>query len=81
MPNRPTHVAVAFPVGAIAAGYKANSLNGLPFLWEVLGGGIGALAGGIAPDFIDPPTDPNHRSSGHAVVPAVLAGRAAAGRP
>src|SRR5437016_765198 len=77
MPNRPTHLAIAFPLGAMAAGYKANSLNGLPLLWEVLGGGIGALAGGIGPDLIDPPTDPNHRGGGHALVPAVFAGTVA----
>lgn len=79
MPNRRTHIAIAFPVGAIAAGYKANCLNGLPFLWEVVGGGLGAAAGGIWPDVIDPPTDPNHRCAGHALVPAVTAGRVALG--
>ena len=47
MPNKPVHLAVAIPVGTIVAAHKANEINGLPYFWEVLGGGIGAWPEGL----------------------------------
>lgn len=75
MPNKPMHLAVAIPVGVIIAANKANIFNGLPYFFEVVGGGIGAAVGGLVPDWVDPPRNPNHRSAGHSVATTITAGR------
>jgi hypothetical protein len=75
MPNKPVHLAVAIPVGTFAAAHKASNINGLEYFWEVLGGGVGALAGGLGPDIMDPPTHPNHRGLGHSLVANITVGK------
>lgn len=77
MPNRPTHLAAAVPLGTLAAAYKARELSGLQYAAEVAGGALGGAVGGLGPDWIDPPTSPFHRGVGHsAAVSCVLTGLA-----
>lgn len=77
MPNRNTHLAVAVPLGTIAAAHKAREMNGLQYIAEVAGGTIGSVLGGLGPDRMDPPTSPLHRGIGHSIaVSCVLTGLA-----
>lgn len=76
MPNRKTHTDVGVYAGAATAAYKArNADNAVDFFAELAGGAIGGYFGALAPDKIDPPTSPNHRSTGHGIVPLAAAGR------
>ena len=75
MPSRRMHLAIAVPIGTIMAANKANHLNGLPYFWEVVGGALGAVGGGIGPDWPDPPATPNHRGLGHSLILAVSVGK------
>jgi len=75
MPNRPMHLAIAVPIGTIMAANKANHLNGLRYSWEVVGGALGAVGGGIGPDLTDLPATPNHRGLGHSLILAVSVGK------
>jgi len=69
MPNADFHCPVAALTGAAAALALAPQ-NGKAALLEALGGAIGGLLGGSAPDVFDPPTSPRHRSFGHGVLTA-----------
>ena len=66
MPNADFHCPVAALTGAAAALALAPQ-DGKGALFEVLGGAVGGLLGGSAPDVFDPPTSPRHRSFGHGV--------------
>lgn len=77
MPNRSAHLAAAVPIGTMIAAHKACELSGLQYLAEVAGGAIGGAAGGLCPDWVDPPISPFHRGAGHSLaVSCVLTGLA-----
>jgi len=73
MPSRDIHR----PVGAVAgAGYSAYRAHlryrrrpapAVPVVAETIGGFAGGWLGGAMPDWIDPPTSPNHRNFGHGI--------------
>jgi len=67
MPNADFHCPVAALTGATAALALAPQ-DGKAALLEALGGAVGGLLGGSAPDVFDPPTSPRHRSLGHGVL-------------
>lgn len=75
MPNKPIHLAVAIPVGTIIAACKANICKDLTYFAEVVGGGMGAAAGGLVPDWVDPLRSPNHRNAGHSVATTITVGK------
>ena len=52
--------------------YKSRSRPAAPIAAETAGGMVGGWLGGALPDWIDPPTSPNHRNFGHGV--ATVAG-------
>lgn len=63
------HRKIGFAVGGIASWCLAT---GQPFgsrVLETLGGALAGVAGAKAPDWIDPPISPHHRSLGHGLVP------------
>jgi hypothetical protein len=66
MPNADFHLPVAALAGAAAALTLAPQ-DGKAALLELLGGAVGGLLGGSAPDVFDPPNSPRHRSVGHGV--------------
>ena len=66
MPNADFHCPVAALTGAAAALTLAPQ-DWRAALLEALGGAVGGLLGGSAPDVFDPPTSPRHRSVGHGV--------------
>tara|TARA_R110000787_G_scaffold75714_4_gene167434 strand:- start:187 stop:636 length:450 start_codon:yes stop_codon:yes gene_type:complete len=70
MPNGNVHRAVGAAAGAGSAYVVSSSQEPLCRLLEVIGGAIGGNFGARLPDLFDPATSPNHRSTGHAVVPA-----------
>lgn len=70
MPNGKTHKRVGAAFGAVAAFIRADGQTMEHRLIESVGGAIGGYFGGIVPDLIDPPTNPNHRSLGHGMIPA-----------
>lgn len=70
MPNKNVHVPVGLVAGGGAALYMSRGQELPNRALEVIGGCVtGAVFAGL-PDAIDPPTSPNHRSVGHAVLPA-----------
>jgi hypothetical protein len=81
MPSRDIHR----PVGAVAgAGYSAYHAHrryrrhpapAVPVVAETIGGFVSGWLGGALPDWIDPPTSPNHRNFGHGI--ATVAGAVA----
>lgn len=75
MPNRTFHLATSGPAGALFAYANAPGNNAIPRILEMVGGGLGGLAGGALPDVLDPPAHPCHRSWAHGIVP-VAAGAA-----
>jgi hypothetical protein len=78
MPSRDVHRPFSAAVGVSFSAYRAHRCYqqypdpALPIALEMLGGLAGGWLGGALPDWIDPPTSPNHRSFGHGV--ATVAG-------
>ena len=69
--NKPVHTITG--VGAAIVQLMADEdAADLP-LAEVLGRIVGGAWGSRGPDLIDPPTNPNHRGVGHAIVPVLIA--------
>jgi hypothetical protein len=69
MPSRNIHIAVGTPAGLLFAVHKSHGQNDLTRIVEAGGGLFGGLLGALAPDLIDPPTSPCHRSVGHGLLP------------
>ena len=67
MPNRPDHVFVGTVAGLVATGFAAQREPTRQILIELVGGLVGGWLGGIAPDLLEPPDSPNHRSMAHSV--------------
>lgn len=66
MPNADFHCRIAVLSGSAVALTLAPQ-DPRAALLELLGGAVGGLLGGSAPDVLDPPTRPRHRSVGHGV--------------
>ncbi len=81
MPNRDIHRPVGMVAGGAYAGvrahrrYKDRPQPTAPIVAETMGGIAGGWLGGALPDWIDPPTSPNHRNYGHGI--ATVAGAVA----
>ena len=69
MANRKVHQQVGAASGAVFALSRSGAQEPKGVLLETIGGALGGLLFGIAPDVIDPPTHPGHRSLGHGVAP------------
>lgn len=65
MPNASTHAKAGITAGITAAAVTADWKNQIAALTEIAGGGFGGYWGGLAPDLVDPPTNPNHRGAAH----------------
>lgn len=68
MPRKPTHVMGGFLTGTAASGIGANAVPERHRSQFMLAAALGGIIGGIAPDFLDPPDTPNHRSTFHSLV-------------
>src|SRR5689334_8408195 len=77
MANRNTHDMIGLGVGIVAAFLAARSQGREPTLFELLGGGLGGLAGSRAPDVLEPAIHPHHRQFAHSMT--VLIGGGAGG--
>ena len=69
MSNGRFHRRVGAATGAISAWVAAHDQPLKHRVIETLGGIPGGIIGAMAPDLIDPPTSPRHRSIGHGVIP------------
>lgn len=67
--NGKYHQSVGFVGGGITAWYLASGQSAADRLIETIGGAVAGVAGAKAPDWIDPPTSPRHRSLGHGLIP------------
>ena len=67
MPNRVVHRTVGIGAGAAASAILSDNLQGPHRTVELLAAAVGGYYGAAAPDWIDPPTTPNHRSVGHSI--------------
>lgn len=67
MPNKELHRPVGVVAGAVTAGLLADKDH---WFLETLGGSLGGWLGAAMPDWIDPPTSPNHRDLAHGVLSA-----------
>lgn len=65
MPKRKTHTQVGAVSGATTAFLLSQGQSPENRFLECIGGAIGGHCGGQAPDIIDPPTWPGHRSTAH----------------
>lgn len=70
MPGRRTHTWVGGATGLVAAVYRVRGMPDGQVIAAALGGFLGGWLGGIAPDGLEPATDPNHRKFAHSVVAA-----------
>ena len=69
MANGKVHKIVGISAGGGLAYLSTSDMQAADRILEMLGGCFGGALGGKAPDWIDPPTNPNHRSVGHGVIP------------
>ena len=67
MPGRATHSWVGAAAGATAAVYRVRDMPADQVLAAALGGVLGGWIGGVAPDVVEPATNPNHRGFAHSV--------------
>ena len=74
MPNAKEHKQIAQVAGLVTALIRARDQKELAILIEGVGGFFGGRLGGLIPDLIDPPINPNHRSVGHGVLPNLTVG-------
>ncbi len=71
MPRKKTHQKAGVFAGASNALLHASDLPVALGAFEVLGGAVGGLAGGMLPDLLEPPTTPRHRSAFHSYTTAL----------
>ncbi len=76
MPNARVHKVSGGVAGAGYALIRAKGQSGGHVIIETFGGAVGGTLGGLAPDRLDPPLWPGHRSVGHGLVPVAVAGDA-----
>ncbi len=74
MPNGKIHKNTGMLLGAASALYHARQQSPMNALIETAGGAVTGWYGGVVADYVDPPTSGYHRSVGHGVVPASIAG-------
>jgi membrane-bound metal-dependent hydrolase YbcI (DUF457 family) len=70
MPNRLVHRTTGAGVGLAIGLHQAQGDTDKKRAAEVIASTVGGYLGAAAPDWIDPPTSPNHRSIGHSIVVA-----------
>lgn len=73
MSNRAFHVPISAAAGAAVSLYKSHGTNEIHKFWEAAGGAFGGAIVGILPDRVEPPIHPGHRSTAHALTPAIAA--------
>ena len=69
MANGKLHAAVGGTVGGGFAYITAVQQPPPQVVLEIIGGCFGGVVGAKAPDWVDPPTSPNHRGIGHGAIP------------
>lgn len=67
MPNKYVHRPVGAGAGYAASFYCSKGLPARERNIEAISAAVGGYLGAAAPDWIDPPTSPNHRSAGHSI--------------
>jgi hypothetical protein len=67
MPGREKHKYVGAAAGVGLAAYKAHGQPKQYFLIEIIGGGLGGMVGGMAPDWLEPAVSSWHRGVCHSV--------------
>lgn len=68
MPNRVVHRTTGAAAGLAISLVETQGAPREKRTVEVIAAMAGGVAGAAAPDWIDPPTSPNHRSMGHSIV-------------
>ena len=68
MPNKDVHRPIGVAVGGAYACIRAGSHPWEHVAVEIIGGLAGGWLGAALPDWVDPPTCPNHRHYGHGVL-------------
>lgn len=66
--NRKAHVTIGTTCALATVAFNKDVKDENMFQ-QIVGLAIGGYLGARAPDIIDPPTSPNHRSIGHGIIP------------